>query len=282
MRPEDTLCPTPSGLYCRPGDFHIDPIRPVAAGADHARPFRPRPRRPRRGAGDARRRSASWRRATARILPGRRRRRDTRRDDRGSATPSVTFHPAGHVLGSAQIEVEAGGPTHRRLRRLQAPRRSDLPPLRAGALRHLHHRGDLRPAGLPPSAGRKPRSPSSSPRSRSSPSAPISSAPIRSARRSASSACCATPATTGRSTSTARWRSSAGSTRRKASASARSAPATVADRREGRLRRRGRHLPAVGDRRALGAALPRSGGRASPRAGCASASARSSRMSSCR
>ena len=37
------------------------------------------------------------------------------------------------------------------------------------------------------------------------------------------------------------------------------APATVAVGREGRLRRRRRHLPALGDRRALGAALPRSG-----------------------
>ena len=37
-------------------------------------------------------------------------------------------------------------------RRLQAQRRPDLRRLRAGALRRLHHRGDLRPAGVPPSA----------------------------------------------------------------------------------------------------------------------------------
>jgi len=23
MRPEDLLCPTPAGLFCKPGDFHI-------------------------------------------------------------------------------------------------------------------------------------------------------------------------------------------------------------------------------------------------------------------
>src|ERR1700738_3354237 len=29
MRPEDILKPTPAGLYCEPGGFHIDPTRPV-------------------------------------------------------------------------------------------------------------------------------------------------------------------------------------------------------------------------------------------------------------
>jgi putative mRNA 3-end processing factor len=43
IRPEDLLRPTPEGLYCPPGDFHIDPVRPVARAvithghADHAR-----------------------------------------------------------------------------------------------------------------------------------------------------------------------------------------------------------------------------------------------------
>ena len=90
--------------------------------------------------------------------------------------------PAGHVLGSAQIAVEHGGPAHRRLRRLQAPAGSDLRAVRAGPLRRLHHRGDLRPAGLPPSRRRATRSASCCARSRSFPSAPIWSAPMRSAR----------------------------------------------------------------------------------------------------
>ena len=43
IRPQDLLCPKPEGLYCAPGDFYIDPMRPVARAvithghADHAR-----------------------------------------------------------------------------------------------------------------------------------------------------------------------------------------------------------------------------------------------------
>ncbi|MBI1407728.1 MAG: ligase-associated DNA damage response exonuclease [Caulobacter sp.] len=43
IRPEQLLCPTPAGLYCPPGDFYVDPVRPVARAvithghADHAR-----------------------------------------------------------------------------------------------------------------------------------------------------------------------------------------------------------------------------------------------------
>ena len=29
MKPETLLCPRPDGLYCPPGDFYIDPVRPV-------------------------------------------------------------------------------------------------------------------------------------------------------------------------------------------------------------------------------------------------------------
>ena len=58
----------------------------------------------------------------------------------------------------------------RRLGRLQAPPRSHLRAVRAGAVRHLRHRGDVRPARLPPpryrrrdrpAAGRAPRQPRS-------------------------------------------------------------------------------------------------------------------------
>lgn len=44
IRPEDLLRPTPEGLYCPPGDFYVDPVRPVDRAvvthghADHARP----------------------------------------------------------------------------------------------------------------------------------------------------------------------------------------------------------------------------------------------------
>lgn len=43
LRFEDLLKPTPAGLYCPPGDFHIDPVRPVPRAvithghSDHAR-----------------------------------------------------------------------------------------------------------------------------------------------------------------------------------------------------------------------------------------------------
>ena len=43
VKPATLLCPRPEGLYCGPGDFYIDPVRPVARAvithghADHAR-----------------------------------------------------------------------------------------------------------------------------------------------------------------------------------------------------------------------------------------------------
>lgn len=43
IRPEDLLRPTPAGLYCPPGEFYIDPVRPVDRAvvthghSDHAR-----------------------------------------------------------------------------------------------------------------------------------------------------------------------------------------------------------------------------------------------------
>ena len=43
MRARDLLCPKPGGLYCPPGDFFIDPVRPVPRAlithghSDHAR-----------------------------------------------------------------------------------------------------------------------------------------------------------------------------------------------------------------------------------------------------
>jgi len=43
IRPQDLLCPRPEGLYCPPGDFYIDPVRPVPRAvithghSDHAR-----------------------------------------------------------------------------------------------------------------------------------------------------------------------------------------------------------------------------------------------------
>ena len=61
----------------------------------------------------------------------------------------VSFHPAGHVLGSAQIRIEGAERRVGRGRRLQARRRSDVRAVRAGAVRHVRHRVHLRPADLP-------------------------------------------------------------------------------------------------------------------------------------
>ena len=108
MRPEELLTPTPSGVCCQTGGFHIDPTRPVDKARDHARPFRPCAAGPRRGAGDAgdaRPDAAALRREFRRLDAGGQ--ATARRMTLGGAT--VTFHPAGHVLGSAQVAVECNG-----------------------------------------------------------------------------------------------------------------------------------------------------------------------------
>jgi putative mRNA 3-end processing factor len=107
MRPEELLSPTPAGLCCRPGSFHIDPTRPVERAlithghSDHARA----------GHGAVL--------ATAETLDLMRLRYGT--DFAGTVQPvhygerlrlggvEVSFHPAGHVLGSAQIRLESNG-----------------------------------------------------------------------------------------------------------------------------------------------------------------------------
>jgi putative mRNA 3-end processing factor len=107
MRPEELLTPAPAGLCCRPGDFHIDPVRPVARAlithghSDHARPGH--------GAVLATpetldlmrlRYGANFAGSVQSIRYGEQLRLDR---------VTVSFHPAGHVLGSAQILVAAGG-----------------------------------------------------------------------------------------------------------------------------------------------------------------------------
>jgi putative mRNA 3-end processing factor len=96
------LTETPAGLYCEAGDFHVDPWGPVPravithAHGDHAR------------AGSAAYLCAD---ACAPLL----RRRfgpDTAIASQaygatlGMGATTVSFHPAGHVLGSAQVRIE--------------------------------------------------------------------------------------------------------------------------------------------------------------------------------
>jgi putative mRNA 3-end processing factor len=107
MRPEDILALTPFGVCCKLGNFHIDPTRPVERAlithghSDHARSGH--------GAVLATRETLDLMRlrygedfagAMQAIRYG-------EGVNLGGAT--VTFHPAGHVLGSAQIAVEANG-----------------------------------------------------------------------------------------------------------------------------------------------------------------------------
>jgi putative mRNA 3-end processing factor len=101
---EDLIVRRPEGLYCPPGGFYIDPWRPVDravithAHADHAR----------RGHGHYLASSDSRHVLRARLgaisL-------DTL--DHGQAVVHqgvrVSLHPAGHVLGSAQVRVEHAG-----------------------------------------------------------------------------------------------------------------------------------------------------------------------------
>ncbi|AGY92336.1 hypothetical protein SPICUR_06860 [Spiribacter curvatus] len=97
--------PTRLGLYCAAGDFHIDPWRPVPralithAHADHARPGSGEYWGSHAGLGLMRRRLGP--RA---VLNGVHYRQALR-----FGPVTVSFHPAGHILGSAQIRVEHEG-----------------------------------------------------------------------------------------------------------------------------------------------------------------------------
>lgn len=107
MKPDALLRPTPAGLYCPPGDFFIDPVRPVDRAivthghADHARaghgavlatPETLAIMAARYGADfTSARQSAAYGETTT--VNG----------------VAVRLAPAGHVLGSAQIVVERAG-----------------------------------------------------------------------------------------------------------------------------------------------------------------------------
>jgi putative mRNA 3-end processing factor len=108
-RPEELLRPTPNGLHCAPGDFTIDPVRPVPRAVithghgDHARPGHS---------------AVLATRETLAIMAARYGEGFT-----GAAQPvrygetsshngvEVTLVPAGHVLGSAQIVLRWRGLT---------------------------------------------------------------------------------------------------------------------------------------------------------------------------
>ncbi len=107
MRGADLLVPRPQGLYCPPGDFFIDPVRPVPralvthAHSDHAVAGHGAVLATRQTLDIMAIRLGEDNAGTVQAV------RYGDRLELGGA--AVTFHPAGHVLGSAQIAVERGG-----------------------------------------------------------------------------------------------------------------------------------------------------------------------------
>lgn len=109
MRFEDLLRPTPAGLYCPPGDFYIDPVRPVDRAivthghADHARPGN--------GAVLATGQTlAIMAERYGEDFTGRRQAVDYGETASHNGV-EVSLVPAGHVLGSAQAVVRWKGLT---------------------------------------------------------------------------------------------------------------------------------------------------------------------------
>src|SRR3982075_1831385 len=103
MSPQDILMPVAAGLCCKPGGFHIDPVRPVERAvitpghSDHARPGH--------GAVLATQETLDMMRlrygddfagSTQAIAYG---------EELKLGAVKIKFHPARHVLGSAQVAV---------------------------------------------------------------------------------------------------------------------------------------------------------------------------------
>lgn len=109
ISPSDLLVPRPEGLYCPPADVYIDPMRPVDRAlithghSDHAR------------AGHGAVLATAETLAIMAVRCGPRHAGSTQAVGLGEAIElgpvRVTFHPAGHVLGSAQIAVTWRGLT---------------------------------------------------------------------------------------------------------------------------------------------------------------------------
>ncbi len=96
---------TPKGLYCPAGEFYVDPWKPVEralithAHADHARPGSSQYHAARSGVGLLKQRLGKNTAIQAHDFDA--------KVQLGRAAAS--FHPAGHVLGSAQVRIEVDG-----------------------------------------------------------------------------------------------------------------------------------------------------------------------------
>jgi putative mRNA 3-end processing factor len=109
IRPESLVCPRPAGLYCPPGDFYIDPTRPVERAVithghgDHAR------------AGHTAVAATAETLAIMAVRYGDDFAGNVRTLAYGETIErdgvEVSFVPAGHILGSAQVVVRWKGLT---------------------------------------------------------------------------------------------------------------------------------------------------------------------------
>ena len=101
----DLVTTTDEGLWCEAGGFHIDPWRPVEralvthAHADHTRPGSARYLTAAAGAELVRLRTQEGARIDG-LEYG---------ESLTIGDVSVSFHPAGHILGSAQVRIEHAG-----------------------------------------------------------------------------------------------------------------------------------------------------------------------------
>jgi putative mRNA 3-end processing factor len=107
LHPQSWLKTLPDGLYCEPGGFYIDPLRPVEravishAHADHARPGHTHVLATKGTLAVMRTRMGAERIGAAQELAY-----GERLNINGV---TLSLHPAGHVLGSAQVALEYAG-----------------------------------------------------------------------------------------------------------------------------------------------------------------------------
>lgn len=107
MHPREWIEIRPEGIYCRPGDFYIDPMRPVPTAlvthghADHAR------------SGHARAIATAETLAIMRVRYGQEHAAMQQALAYGEVVQhngvEISLHPAGHILGSAQARLAYGG-----------------------------------------------------------------------------------------------------------------------------------------------------------------------------
>ena len=151
---EHWLKPDAAGLYCEPGGFHIDPTRRVERAiithghSDHARP----------GHGAVLATPETIAIMKARLGPecaGSFQALRYGERARASAASTCALAP-----GRPHPRQRAGGDRASRASAPSSPATTSAAPdptcraVRAGALRRVRHRGDLRPAGVPPRARR--------------------------------------------------------------------------------------------------------------------------------